>query len=401
MKKALILVFIFLNSLCIYAQNTTINITSYGSGDTFEKAKQNALINAINDTYGYFVSNNTKISNDSISYDNVDILSKGVVKSFKIIDEIQLPNLTFNVTLNVDISLKGAEEYFKKDGDSFVFDGNSFLFNIKQQDLNKKNELKIIKNICENLKFSSINSFDYKLKINKGLVANNNNEEDFSTIYEVDVFANENFAAISERLVKVLKNICLSKSDIISYEKNKTSMSSVAIKTNNENSYLFFRNSESIDILKRFCISLAKIAINFKIDNGSNIFDISTFKSNNPKNRFQFFDRFPLMLINHDEYPTIYSSFFYNSFSKKNADPQSPNLNPELPSNSSNYFQFSKNNLKVPFTYIINDNFFNHGVDLVIGFNLISEKKSLINIIFYETITLENIKNVKKYEIIK
>jgi hypothetical protein len=78
MKKALILVFIFLNSLCIYAQNTTINITSYGSGDTFEKAKQNALINAINDTYGYFVSNNTKISNDSISYDNVDILSKGV-----------------------------------------------------------------------------------------------------------------------------------------------------------------------------------------------------------------------------------------------------------------------------------------------------------------------------------
>ena len=400
MKKICNIVFILLCSLSSYAQNTSINITSYGSGESIEKAKQNALISAINETYGYFVSTNTKILNDSISYDNADILTKGVVKSFKIIDEIQLPNSTYNVTLNVDISLKGAEEYFKKDGDAFIFDGNSFLFNIKQQDFNKKNELKIFKNVCENLKYYATSSFDYKLKINKDLVPNNNNEEDFSTIYEVDVFANANFNSIGERLVKVLKNICLSKSDIISYEKNKTPMISVAIKTNNENSYLFFRNNESIDILKNFCISLAKISINFKIDNGHNIFDISRFKSNNIKNSFQFFDRFPLMLNNYDEYPTIYSSFFYDRFSNKNADTESPNLNPVLPQNSAKYFHFSNDNLKVPFTYIIGDNYFTHGVDLVIGFNLISEKKPLIKIIFYETLTLEIVKNIKKYEIV-
>ena len=122
--------------------------------------------------------------------------------------------------------------------------------------------------------------------------------------------------------------------------------------------------------------------------------------SNNSKNSFQFFDRFPLMLNNYDEYPTIYSSFFYDRFSNKNADTESPNLNPVLPQNSAKYFHFSNDNLKVPFTYIIGDNYFTHGVDLVIGFNLISEKKPLIKITFYETLTLEIVKNIKKYEIV-
>ena len=53
---------------------TTISLVTTGNGDTKEEATKNALRNALEQTYGAFVSSNSQVVNDELVSNNNDNL---------------------------------------------------------------------------------------------------------------------------------------------------------------------------------------------------------------------------------------------------------------------------------------------------------------------------------------
>lgn len=392
---------LFLHSFyCLLSQDNSINVKSFGVGNTKEEAITNALTASINNTYGFFVSNEVSIVNDSLKYDKMNFISKGIVDSYKFIDETILPNGSFSVTLDIFLSLEGLSNYFKKVNGVFQFNSQSFSYNLKLQQINKLNESNIISQFSNTYKSVAKNAFDFKLRVTRDLAPSGAPDE-FSINYNVQVVPNINFKLIGDKLLNILKSISLSKVELAQFKESKTKIWSIAIKTSDASEYLFFRNEESIKQVFEFCIYLSKCASNFVIENGARDFNLKTFQKNNAKNIFQFFDQFPLLLTN-QKYSTIYSSFYYNRNENSSYDSKNPELDFSKLNRSLASYKFESSDINnLPYTFIISDNFFNYGVDLIIGFNLIKYNKPLLDIKFYEYLTLDELKMVKNYQVFK
>lgn len=64
MKK---LILIFLYSSSLISQTDVIDVTTTGAGSTKEDATKNALRNALESSFGAFISSKTEIVNDEIT----------------------------------------------------------------------------------------------------------------------------------------------------------------------------------------------------------------------------------------------------------------------------------------------------------------------------------------------
>ena len=100
MKKfALILMFSF--SL---AQTGTVTLITSGEGVNKTEAINSALRNALEQTYGAFVSSNTQFLNDELVIDEVSMLSSGNIQNYDIVSELKQPDGTFIVTFEATLS---------------------------------------------------------------------------------------------------------------------------------------------------------------------------------------------------------------------------------------------------------------------------------------------------------
>ena len=84
-----------------------------GDGYTKNEAINNALRNALEQTYGAFVSSNTTILNDKLVRDEIVTLSSGTVKNYKEISSIRREDGVHFVTIEATISLSGLKQYEK------------------------------------------------------------------------------------------------------------------------------------------------------------------------------------------------------------------------------------------------------------------------------------------------
>ena len=79
----IVLLFLFMN---LYSQdNSTINITSTGSGITKNNAINDALRNALEQTYGGFISSKTNISDDKLFMDEIVAITNGEIHDYELI----------------------------------------------------------------------------------------------------------------------------------------------------------------------------------------------------------------------------------------------------------------------------------------------------------------------------
>ncbi|MBR3449961.1 MAG: hypothetical protein IKH24_03880 [Bacteroidales bacterium] len=122
-----------------------------GEGMNKTEATKNALRSAIEQAYGTFVSASTEILNDELVKDEIATVASGNIKSYKELSSTVLPNGSSSVTLSAVVSIGKLIKYAQAHGGTAEFAGQTFLMNMRMQELNQKNEALSIEHIIAEL----------------------------------------------------------------------------------------------------------------------------------------------------------------------------------------------------------------------------------------------------------
>ena len=101
LKPIIALLVLTFFSFGVFAQTNSkdVSITSSGSGKTLEDAKQAALRSSTEQAFGAFISSKTEMFNDQVVADQMASVSSGNIKSYEVLNESQLPDGSWGVTL--------------------------------------------------------------------------------------------------------------------------------------------------------------------------------------------------------------------------------------------------------------------------------------------------------------
>ena len=166
--KNIFLLFLFITHIN-FGQSNIVEINTTGSGETKEEAVQNALLSALKQSFGVFISSNTEIINDVLTKDKISELSSGNILEYNIISETQNGNY-YNTLVSSKISMNTLASYTKNKVDSNEISGDVFVSNFLIKELNKENELQSIIDLIVHLPLQTPQG--------QGNTKNNNNSAD-------------------------------------------------------------------------------------------------------------------------------------------------------------------------------------------------------------------------------
>lgn len=431
MKRLSLLIITLVINFCVYSQNEkTVTLTVSGQGKTQDEAKQNALRSAIEQAFGTFISSKTEILNDNLVKDEIVSLSNGNIQKFEILSEVQIPNGDYATSLKATVSVTKLTSFVESKGVFLEFKGSLFASNVLIQELYEKNETKAIDNIVTVMQQISNKSFDYT--INAGDPFSNKGR--WSIPIAINVITNQNFLSIPNLLYQTLNSICLSAEDLENYLKLNKPVYPVTLLTNNSNNIYYLRNETSIIKIIDFIYSLNNSIVNFLISNG---IDKNTIEKYNVGSKYSPYcncsisnleindDNFRVILKNRNDgaWCGVCAASLFHNFCGSRHDSKIPNFN-------------YKNVYKVGFSYSIDykecfrgfldkkSNFYikkllnkkvtsnyphswkrvyssNRPLGLVISFKNIVANSSIVQFKFNDNRTIDEIKNITKYEIIK
>lgn len=260
------LLFLALN---IFAQdNQTVVLTVSGYGTTREDARKDALRSAIEQAFGVFISSRTQILNDRLIKDEIISISSGNIQSFEIISEVLLPGENHVSTLKATVSIPKLTSFAESKGINVEFKGSLFAFNVNQQILNEKNELKAIENLCEVIEKLANASFNYSISVEQPISATASNNM-WRIPIQVHVFANKNFLTLSDYFLETLRGISLSRSEAVNYFELGKQVYPISVAASNNNfDWILLRNQGSALLLLQTLFNLRYSVLNFKITNG-------------------------------------------------------------------------------------------------------------------------------------
>lgn len=203
----------------LYAQTDSkeVTITSSGSGKTMEDAKQAALRSATEQAFGAFISSKTEMFNDQVVADQMASVSSGNIKSFEILNQDQLPDGRWGVTLKAIVSVDKLTSFVEAKGIAIEIKGGMFALNIKQQLLNEQGEIKAVSQMVGLLHEPMQISFDYIIKSSdpKSLDAESKNWE---IPLVVTATTNKNIDFCANYCIKTLAALSLSSAEVTSYK---------------------------------------------------------------------------------------------------------------------------------------------------------------------------------------
>jgi len=205
---SMLIVFVFISTNLVAQELERVILTVAGQGTTKDFAVQSALRDAIESTYGAFISSNSKILNDELIKDEIVSVTNGNIENYDILSEAQLPDGTYTVTIRTSISLNKLKSFTKNKGFEVEFDGASFAMNIKLQKFNEEQEYKTILNMIHVLEKILYTSFDYTIEASEPTLFLQ--EEGMWKIpLKVGVRPNANFKNFHNYLYQTLKGISL------------------------------------------------------------------------------------------------------------------------------------------------------------------------------------------------
>ena len=241
----LLLLFGFSSSTTVNAQddNKNVSITVSSSGETLNDAKQAALRSAIEQAYGSFISTKIEILNDQIVADQMASVSSGNIKSYDMLNESQLPNGTWGVTLKAIVSISKLMSFVEAKGITIDIKGGMFAHNIKQQVLNEQGEIKAVCEMVGLLIEQMQISFDYEIENRepKSLDAESKNWE---IPLVVTATTNQNIDFCANYCIKTLAALSLSATEVESYKTLNKEVFPVKIKYNEKHPYIDPRETE-------------------------------------------------------------------------------------------------------------------------------------------------------------
>ena len=254
MKKFKIIVTLFLIVFTAkngfsQTNNKDVTITSSGSGKTLEDAKQAALRSATEQAFGAFISSKTEMFNDQVVADQMSSVSSGNIKSYEVLNESQLPDMRWGVTIKALVSVDKLTSFVESKGITIEIKGGMFALNIKQQALNESGEVKAISEMVGLLHEPMQISFDYEIKSSdpKSLDAENKNWE---IPLVVTATTNKNMDFCANYCIKTLAALSLSAEEVTSYKNLNKSVYQVIIQYNGVKKTFYLRKKMSVDALK-------------------------------------------------------------------------------------------------------------------------------------------------------
>jgi hypothetical protein len=228
-----------------------ISITVSGSGKTQDEAKQSALRSAIEQAFGAFISSKTEIFNDLVVADQIASVSSGNIQSFTLLNESQLPNGSWGVTLKALVSVSKLTSFVEAKGIAVEIKGGLFAINIKQQILNEQSEVEAVSEMVGLLHEPMQTAFDYSIKSGepKSLDAENKNWE---IPLEVTAKANKNMNFCASYFIKTLTALSLTDNEVKSYQSLNKAIFPVTINYQGLKKTIFLRKQMSMNSLNTF-----------------------------------------------------------------------------------------------------------------------------------------------------
>ena len=225
-----------------------VSITSSGSGKTLGDAKQAALRSATEQAFGAFISSKTEMFNDQVVADQMASVSSGNIKFYEVLNESQLPDGSWGVTLKTIVSVDKLTSFVAAKGVAIEIKGGMFALNIKQQSLNEQGEVKAVCEMVGLLHEPMQISFDYVIKSSdpKSLDAENKNWE---IPLEVTATANKNIDFCANYCIKTLAALSLSSEEVTSYQSLNKAVFPVIIHYKGVDKTFYLRNENSIHAL--------------------------------------------------------------------------------------------------------------------------------------------------------
>jgi hypothetical protein len=241
--------FIFLQQI-VFSQDAdkTVFITVSGSGKTQDDAKQSALRSAIEQAFGAFISSKTEILNDKVVSDQIASVSNGNIQSFSILNESQLPDGSWGVTLKALVSVSKLTSFVEAKGVAIEIKGGMFALNVKQQSLNEIGEVEAVNEMLGLLHEPMQISFDYVIKSSEPISLDTDNKN-WEIPFVVIATANKNMDFCANYCIKTLNALSLSSEEITSYNRLNKAVYPVMINYNGVSKSFYLRKQSSINAL--------------------------------------------------------------------------------------------------------------------------------------------------------
>lgn len=232
LKKIGTLIVFFMCMYSVKAQD--VKVLSSGQGISKDEATKLALVNALEETYGMFISSSTTIENDFIKSDEITTLTQGTIKEYEVLNVSQISDNSYIVLVETIVSLEKLSSYCQNKGIEAIVDGKTFGMNVKIKEFRLQNENKIIKNLCSQIKVMEDNFYDFNMKVceptivkdrrikidkNKYQTLDYKYEGKICIVLEITTKRNDNSKNVEKLCQTTLEALCLSKEERKEYDK--------------------------------------------------------------------------------------------------------------------------------------------------------------------------------------
>lgn len=269
LKPIIALLVLTFFSFGVFAQTNSkdVSIISSGSGKTLEDAKQAALRSSTEQAFGAFISSKTEMFNDQVVADQMASVSSGNIKSYEVLNESQLPDGSWGVTLKTIVSVDKLTSFVEAKGIAIEIKGGMFALNIKQQLLNEQGEIKAVSEMVGLLHEPMQISFDYVIKSSdpKSLDAESKNWE---IPLAVTATTNKNIDFCANYCIKTLAALSLSSEEVTSYQSLNKAVFPVVINYNGVAKTFYLRKQSSINALNTLTSQWAYYTRLFTVQSG-------------------------------------------------------------------------------------------------------------------------------------
>jgi hypothetical protein len=246
--------FVFMMLLLVFnltaqTESKDVTITTIGSGSTIEEAQKAALRSAIEQAFGTFISAKTEIVNDNLVRDEIISVANGNIKSYEVLNQDQLPDGRWGVTLKAIVSVDKLTSFAQAKGIAIEVKGGMFALNIKQQLLNEQGEIKAITDMVSLLHETIQMAFDYQIKSSdpKSLDAESKNWE---IPLEVTATCNKNIDFCANYFKNTLAALSLSPSEVETYKSLNKQVFPVSVTYQNQTFTYNLRKQSSISAIQ-------------------------------------------------------------------------------------------------------------------------------------------------------
>ena len=270
LKPIIALLVLTFFSFEVFAQTDSkdVSITSSGSGKTLDDAKQAALRSSTEQAFGAFISSKTEMFNDQVVADQMASVSSGNIKSYEVLNESQLPDGSWGVTLKTIVSVDKLTSFVEAKGIAIEIKGGMFALNIKQQLLNEQGEIKAVSEMVGLLHAPMQISFDYVINKSSDPKSLDAESKNWEIPLVVTATTNKNIDFCANYCIKTLAALSLSSEEVTSYQSLNKAVFPVVINYNGVAKTFYLRKQSSINALNTLTSQWAYYTRLFTVQSG-------------------------------------------------------------------------------------------------------------------------------------